>query len=59
MIAVQINGKTRSVINLKKNLNKEEIVNYAKKDTKISKYINNKKIIKEIYVPEKILNFVI
>ena len=37
----------------------KEIIEIAKQDKKISKYINNKKIIKNIYVPRKVLNIVI
>ncbi len=58
-IAVQINGKTRSVIEIEKNYEKEEVLKIAKGEKKISKYLVNKKILKEIYVPERIINFVI
>ena len=48
------------VIQIEKNSIKEdEIFEIVKKDKKISKYINNKVIIKKIYVPRKVLNIVI
>ena len=58
-IAIQINGKTREVIKVKKLQSKNEVVNIAKKNRLIIKHLGDKKIIKEIYVPDKILNFVV
>ena len=56
---IQINGKTRGIIEIDSNINKNEIINMAKTDKRIKKYLENKKIIKEIYVPNKIINFVL
>ena len=60
-IAIQINGKTRAVLDFNENEveEKELVISSVKKDKKVMKYIENKKIIKEIYVPKKIINFVI
>ena len=58
-IAVQVNGKTRSVLEVENTFKEKEIFEIAKKDKKISKHINNKIIIKKIYVPRKVLNIVI
>ena len=56
---IQINGKTRNVIEIEKNLPKEVIVSTAKKDEKVEKFLLNKIINKTIYVENKLLNFVI
>ena len=58
-IALQINGKTRSVIQVVKNMEQNDVLNIAKKDIKINKYLENNIIKKEIYVPNKIVNFVL
>ena len=58
-IAIQINGKTRSILEVDNSIKESEIIKIAKEDVKISKYLNDKKIIKTIYVPQKILNIVI
>jgi len=58
-IAIQINGKTRGVIKIKSKLNKEKVIDIAINDKRVRKYLENKTIIKEIYVPNKIINFVI
>ena len=48
-IAIQINGKTRNVIEVEKGLDKEGVMKLIMANNKIKKYIENKKIIKEIY----------
>ncbi len=58
-LAIQINGKTKGIIEIDKNLKKEEVIQIAKNNNKIKKNIVDKNIIREIYVPGKILNFVI
>jgi len=58
-IAVQINGKTRSVISVNQSFSKDEVIKEANKDKKVQKYVKNKNILKYIYVPEKILNIVL
>lgn len=60
-VAVQINGKLRgkiSVSSLDIN-NKEKVLDMVKNDTRMTKWINQKNIIKEIYIPGKIVNLVI
>ena len=57
-IAIQINGKTKHVIEVDKHVTKDEIIRLAKNNNKIKKNFLNKKIIREIYVPGKIINFV-
>jgi len=57
---VQINGKTRQVIEQKKDLNKEELILLIKKDQKLSKYVQeNSKIKKLIFIHNKLINIII
>lgn len=58
-IPVQINGKLLKTIKVSRNINKDEILNLAKNDEEIASKIEGKNIVKEIYVPEKIINFVV
>ena len=58
-IAVQINGKTRGTIDIDIGLEKEMIFSKIIEDDKVGKYLNNKDIKKEIYVPNRLVNFVI
>ena len=58
-IAIQINGKTKEIIEHDEVLNKEEVLAIVKKNKKIEKHLSNKNLLREIYVPKKIINFVI
>jgi len=58
-IAVQINGKLRSTIVIDKNDDKDSVIAVAKADKKIAEFLADKNIIKEIYVPGKIVNIVV
>ena len=58
-IAIQINGKLRSEIEVEKDTEEDSIKSLAVKDKKIEKYIENQEIKKIIYVPGKILNIVV
>ncbi len=58
-IAIQINGKTKEVIEVDNELNKEEVLEIVKNENKIKKNLLGKVIKREIYVPGKIVNLVI
>ena len=58
-IALQINGKTKEIIEIDEQLSKENILEIVKNNQKIKKVLSGKKIIREIYVPGKIINLVI
>ena len=58
-IAIQINGKTREIIEIKKDLNEKEAINESKKYDKIKNNLSNKQIIKIIFVKNKIINYLI
>ena len=58
-LPVSVNGKLRGNIEIDENLSKEEILKLAKQEENVSKYLDNHEIVKEIFVPNKILNIVI
>jgi len=58
-IAVQILGKVRGTIEINKNEEKESVLQKAKSEKNVSKWLEWKELIKEIYVPWKIINFVV
>lgn len=57
-IAVQVNGKTRNMIEVPNNAPQEEAEKIAKCVKSFTDYIANKEIIKIIYVQNRIINFV-
>ena len=58
-VAIQINGKTRDILSIKKDLVEKELNKIIVENSKAKKYLENKKIIKTIYVKNKILNYII
>ncbi len=56
---VQVNGKTRDVITVKKDLIQNKIEEITKETSKIKKFLKNKKIIKTIFVKNKIINYIV
>ena len=58
-IAVQVNGKLKATIDISKNISKDDAINTAKNEPKVAEFIAGKDIVKEIYVPGKIVNIVI
>ena len=58
-IAIQVNGKTKEVIKVDQNLKKEQILQIVKNNKKINKFLLAKNVVREIYVPGKIINLVI
>jgi leucyl-tRNA synthetase len=58
-IAVQVNGKLRATIEVDSDLEKEEIIKLAKQNEKVSKWLIDGKSTKEVFVPNKLVNFVV
>ena len=56
---VQINGKKRSLITADKNLKEKDMIEYIRNDKTINKYLNNKKIKKTIFIPNKLINILL
>lgn len=58
-MAIQVNGKTRGTLEVEATISKEAFLDKAKNDEQIFKFLEGKEIVKEIYVPGKICNFVV
>ena len=58
-IAVQVNGKVRDTIRIKKDSSKEELEKIAMNSDIIKKWIDGKEVVKVISVPNRIVNIVI
>ena len=57
-IAVQIGGKLKGTILVPKDISKDDAIAAAKADPKIAPLLAGKSIVKEIYVPGRIVNIV-
>ena len=58
-IIVQVNGKLRGKIKVSANSEKDEILAIAKAEDNVSKFLQGKEILKEIFIPNKLINFVV
>ena len=59
LIVVQVNGKVRGKVTVPATSSEEEIKVAAKADPNVAKFLDGKEILKEIYIPLKMLNFVV
>ena len=59
LIVVQVNGKVRGKVTVPATSSEEEIKEAAKADPNVAKFLDGKEILKEIYIPLKMLNFVV
>lgn len=57
-IVVQVNGKIKSKLTIPIDADKDIVLDLAKADTKVSSAIDGKNLLKQIYVPNKLVNFV-
>jgi leucyl-tRNA synthetase len=58
-IVIQINGKKRGLIKVKKNIESEELVEKVKNEKNIMKYLNGTSIKKKIYVTNRLINIIV
>ena len=56
---VQINGKKRGLIKSSRNTSEDDIIKLILKDKNTNKYIENKKIKKKIFIPDKLINIIV
>ena len=58
-IVIQVNGKKRGIICVEKDIQEEEIINQIKNKKLIEKYLNDGKLIKTIYVKNRLINYIV
>ena len=58
-IVIQINGRKRGIIECKKDILEEQVILSVKNKIEFNKYFENKEILKNIYVKNRIINFII
>ncbi|MFP4514413.1 MAG: leucine--tRNA ligase [Parcubacteria group bacterium] len=58
-IAVQVNGKLRANLELESGISKEDVLDLAKENDNVSKWLEGKEIKKVIYIQDRLINFVV
>ncbi len=59
IIVIQINGKKRNTITIKDKITKDSLITKIEKMKVVEKYLENKKIIKVIYIENKLINIIV
>lgn len=59
VVVIQVNGKVRANIEVAAGTNETEVKEKAKDIENVKKYLDDKQIIKEIFVADKLINFVV
>jgi leucyl-tRNA synthetase len=58
-IAVQVNGKVRGSVRVSPEATKDAVLDAARSDQNVARYLDNGSVRREIYVPMRIVNFVV
>ncbi len=58
-VAVQVNGKTRDVLQLAAATEETAAVERARASDKVARHLDGKSIVRTIYVPDRLVNFVV
>jgi leucyl-tRNA synthetase len=58
-VGVQVNGKVRAAVTIPAGCDKDTALAAAKANDRVASFVEGKKIVKEIYVPGKIINIVV
>ena len=58
-LVIQINGKTREVIEVDRDLDEKKVINIVSKKEKVEKFLREKIIIKHIYIKNRLINLVV
>jgi len=56
---IQINGKKRGLVIVDRNISQDKLIEKIKLDNNLNKYLENKKIKKEIFIKNKLMNIII
>ncbi|MDB9714327.1 leucine--tRNA ligase [Candidatus Pelagibacter ubique] len=59
IFVVQVNGKKRAILKVKRDIIEKEILETIKLNQEIAKFIDNQKIKKSIFVPNRLINIII
>ena len=52
-------AKKKNILELKDNSSEDEVINMINKNKKLSEILKNKKILKKIFVPNRLINLIL
>ena len=58
-LVIQVNGKTRDVIEIDRDMDEKKVINLIRKKDKIKNFLKGKEIVKHIYIKNKLINLVV
>ena len=58
-IVIQINGKKRGLILAENSITEENLIKKVKKNKRLEKFLDDKKIIKSIFIKDKLINLIV
>jgi leucyl-tRNA synthetase len=58
-LVIQVNGKVRAKVQIAKGTEKDVLLSLAREHERIREWIEGKEIVKEIVVPDKLVNIVV
>lgn len=58
-LIIQVNGRLRGTVLAKKDISQQEAEELVKSQNSVKKWLENKKIKKAIFVPDRLINFII
>jgi leucyl-tRNA synthetase len=58
-LVIQINGKKRAILLVKPDMEEENLFSMSLDLENVKKFVENKKILKKIYIKNKLINYVI
>ena len=58
-VGVQVNGRVRAAVQIVRDADKDAALAAAKANARVASFLEGKNLVKEIYVPGKIINFVV
>lgn len=58
-VVIQVNGRVRGKLKVSAGIAEKELVTLAMAEHFVSQHINGKRVVKQIFVPDKLLNLVV
>lgn len=59
LIVIQVNGKLRAKMTVAKTMTREEVIRRALEEKRLKDFLKGRKVMKHIYVPERLINLVV